>query len=67
MNRTPSRRAALTTVTTGAFDKPAEPQIRDLLSGHLCRCTGYAPIVRAALEAAAELAPKLLEDSRQHV
>jgi 2-furoyl-CoA dehydrogenase 2Fe-2S iron sulfur subunit len=26
------------------------------LSGHLCRCTGYAPIVRAALEAAAELA-----------
>ena len=32
-----------------------EAEIRDLLTGHLCRCTGYAPIVRAALEAAAEL------------
>jgi 2-furoyl-CoA dehydrogenase 2Fe-2S iron sulfur subunit len=28
----------------------------DFLSGHLCRCTGYTPIVRAALEAAAEMA-----------
>jgi 2-furoyl-CoA dehydrogenase 2Fe-2S iron sulfur subunit len=35
---------------------PGEADIRDLLSGHLCRCTGYSPIVRAALEAAAELA-----------
>ena len=35
---------------------PTEAEIRDLLSGHLCRCTGYAPIVRAALDAAAELA-----------
>jgi 2-furoyl-CoA dehydrogenase 2Fe-2S iron sulfur subunit len=34
---------------------PGEEDIRDLLSGHLCRCTGYSPIVRAALEAAAEL------------
>ena len=32
-----------------------EADIRDVLSGHLCRCTGYAPIVKAALEAAAEL------------
>lgn len=31
---------------------PSEEEIRDLLSGHLCRCTGYTPIVRAALEAA---------------
>ena len=36
--------------------QPNEEEIRDLLSGHLCRCTGYAPIVRAAMEAAAELA-----------
>lgn len=36
--------------------KPDEASIRDLLSGHLCRCTGYTPIVRAALEAAEELA-----------
>lgn len=34
---------------------PDEAEIRDLLSGHLCRCTGYTPIVRAALEAAAEI------------
>ena len=32
-----------------------EPEIRELLSGHLCRCTGYAPIVRAAVEAARRL------------
>jgi len=25
----------------------------DLLSGHLCRCTGYAPIIDAIFEAAA--------------
>jgi 2-furoyl-CoA dehydrogenase 2Fe-2S iron sulfur subunit len=34
---------------------PTEPQIRELLSGHLCRCTGYATIVKAALAAAARL------------
>ena len=32
-----------------------EADIRDALTGHLCRCTGYAPIVKAALEAAADL------------
>ncbi|HLZ05304.1 MAG TPA: (2Fe-2S)-binding protein [Bradyrhizobium sp.] len=32
-----------------------EAEIRDVLTGHLCRCTGYAPIVKAALEAATEL------------
>ena len=31
-----------------------EAAMRDALSGHICRCTGYSPIVRAALEAAAE-------------
>lgn len=36
--------------------RPDEATIRDFLSGHLCRCTGYAPIIRAALEAAAEMA-----------
>jgi 2-furoyl-CoA dehydrogenase 2Fe-2S iron sulfur subunit len=35
---------------------PTEGEIRILLSGHLCRCTGYTGIVRAALEAAAVLA-----------
>jgi 2-furoyl-CoA dehydrogenase 2Fe-2S iron sulfur subunit len=41
--------------------RPDEESIRDVLSGHLCRCTGYAPIVRAALEAAAELADQSRE------
>ncbi len=26
---------------------PTEPEIREALAGHLCRCTGYANIVRA--------------------
>jgi len=39
--------------------RPDEAAIRDLLTGHLGRCTGYAPIVRAALEAAAEMAGDL--------
>ena len=34
---------------------PSEAQIREVLSGHLCRCTGYQNIVAAALEAAARL------------
>jgi 2-furoyl-CoA dehydrogenase 2Fe-2S iron sulfur subunit len=39
-----------------ATPEPDEVAVRDLLSGHLCRCTGYTPIVRAALEAAKEMA-----------
>jgi aerobic-type carbon monoxide dehydrogenase small subunit (CoxS/CutS family) len=31
---------------------PSEAEVRDALSGHLCRCTGYHKIVAAALEAA---------------
>ncbi len=29
---------------------PDEAEVRDMLSGHLCRCTGYVNIVRAVLE-----------------
>ncbi len=36
----------------GEKGPPDEGRVRDVLGGHLCRCTGYAPIVRAALEAA---------------
>jgi len=32
--------------------KPDEAEVREMLSGHLCRCTGYAPIVAAVLEVA---------------
>jgi 2-furoyl-CoA dehydrogenase 2Fe-2S iron sulfur subunit len=31
--------------------KPSEAEIRDVLGGHLCRCTGYAGIVSAIREA----------------
>jgi 2-furoyl-CoA dehydrogenase 2Fe-2S iron sulfur subunit len=34
---------------------PSESEIREMLSGHLCRCTGYVPIVAAALDAAQRL------------
>ena len=38
-------------------DKPQanEADLRTLLSGHICRCTGYTPIIAAALEAATKL------------
>ena len=29
---------------------PSEEEVRDMLSGHLCRCTGYVGMVRAVLE-----------------
>jgi 2-furoyl-CoA dehydrogenase 2Fe-2S iron sulfur subunit len=32
--------------------RPTREQVVDLLSGHICRCTGYEPIVEAILEAA---------------
>jgi 2-furoyl-CoA dehydrogenase 2Fe-2S iron sulfur subunit len=31
---------------------PSESEVRDMLSGHICRCTGYAQIVAAILDAA---------------
>ena len=34
---------------------PDEEQVRYALAGNLCRCTGYDKIVRAVLDAAAEL------------
>ena len=37
--------------------QPDEMQIRDMLSGHLCRCTGYQHIVDAVLDAARAMAP----------
>ncbi len=34
---------------------PSEEELRDVVGGHLCRCTGYTPIIAAALDAAATL------------
>ncbi|MGE0035805.1 MAG: (2Fe-2S)-binding protein [Xanthobacteraceae bacterium] len=33
-------------------EKPTEAELREVLSGHICRCTGYAGIVAALCEAA---------------
>ena len=35
-----------------------ETRIREVLGGHLCRCTGYATIVDAALDATRRSAPR---------
>ncbi|MGZ5841115.1 MAG: (2Fe-2S)-binding protein [Xanthobacteraceae bacterium] len=35
--------------------EPSEEEVRFWLAGNLCRCTGYDKIVRAVLEAAAEI------------
>lgn len=34
---------------------PSVEDVRDVLSGHICRCTGYDGIIKAVMEAAAEL------------
>jgi 2-furoyl-CoA dehydrogenase 2Fe-2S iron sulfur subunit len=33
-------------------NSPTEHEVRDMLSGHLCRCTGYVGMVEAILETA---------------
>jgi aerobic-type carbon monoxide dehydrogenase small subunit (CoxS/CutS family) len=38
--------------------RPSEAEVREVLSGHLCRCTGYQNIVAAALAAAENLNAK---------
>jgi carbon-monoxide dehydrogenase small subunit len=49
-------------MSTCAFLKerpaPSEGEIREMLAGHLCRCTGYHFIVEAIAEAARALAAK---------
>ncbi|MGB7035619.1 MAG: 2Fe-2S iron-sulfur cluster-binding protein, partial [Xanthobacteraceae bacterium] len=36
---------------------PTSAEIRDVLTGHLCRCTGYAGIVKAVEEVAQSTSP----------
>ena len=33
---------------------PTEGELREVIGGHLCRCTGYTQIIAAAVEAAAK-------------
>lgn len=42
----------MTRALLNEIPNPTEEQTRDYLRGNLCRCTGYASIVRAALDAA---------------
>jgi len=37
---------------------PTEAQVRDAISGNLCRCTGYQAIVAAALDAARRISER---------
>lgn len=37
--------------------EPTHEQVREGISGNICRCTGYAPIIQAILQASKEPAP----------
>lgn len=43
--------------------QPTENEVRDMLTGHLCRCTGYTGIVRAVLEVAAQRSAPTTEEN----
>lgn len=45
--------------------EPSEQQVRDMLSGHLCRCTGYTPIVKAILSVANQLKIKTKTEKQE--
>jgi len=38
-----------------AHPEPTENEVREAISGNLCRCTGYQHIVEAVLAAAAQM------------
>ncbi len=54
---TPGFVMSLFAMTRDHAEAPDEATIDDVLAGNLCRCTGYAPIVRAA-KAAYDLRPR---------
>ncbi len=45
---------------------PSEEEVREMLSGHICRCTGYTPIVKAVLEVAALRRQNENESGHEH-
>ncbi len=51
----------LTTLTEFLDDnpEPTDAEIREVISGNLCRCTGYSGIVAATLDAASRLRAKV--------
>ena len=40
---------------------PTREEVRDAISGNICRCTGYQPIIDAILQASSELQRKTKE------
>lgn len=44
---------------TAGNPAPTEDEVKDALSGNLCRCTGYQPIIAAILAAAERLRGQL--------
>ena len=43
--------------------RPTDAEAREAISGNICRCTGYQPIVQAVLQAAGETAAEKKRDS----
>lgn len=46
---------------------PSESEVREAISGHLCRCTGYVGIVNAILEVAKMRSTQALKGEGGHV
>lgn len=46
--------------------KPTETEVREAVSGNICRCTGYLPIIQAVLQASQEIAGDLKKGSPAH-
>jgi carbon-monoxide dehydrogenase small subunit len=43
---------------------PTEPQVREAISGNLCRCTGYTPIIEAIVQASRAATSALFPTAR---
>jgi aerobic-type carbon monoxide dehydrogenase small subunit (CoxS/CutS family) len=43
--------------------RPTHAEVREAISGNICRCTGYQPIVQAILQAAGETATDKKRDT----
>jgi 2-furoyl-CoA dehydrogenase 2Fe-2S iron sulfur subunit len=46
--------------------RASRQEITEVIGGHLCRCTGYAPIIEAAMDAAAALRGEAIEETSSH-
>ena len=58
---TPGMLTTLVELLTANPD-PSEADVKTAISGNLCRCTGYLPIISAAIEAAADLRASRVDD-----